>query len=122
MTPDKLKQSIVDIIKDQQAPLTYERMFPEYQEWVDALLYLFNSEITRKSEELLDELQTLVMTEQSMYMEPKFKMPGFRPDFTDGVSQGHNNANAKIGQFIHQKRIELAKRASLPPKPERSEV
>ena len=92
MTPDKLKQSIVDIIKDQQAPLTYERMFPEYQEWVDALLYLFNSELTRKSEELLDDI-----------LNDKFF------EMCEGCS-------------CDAREIIEAKRASLPPKPERSEV
>lgn len=64
---DELVQKIVNIVKDQIAPLTYDHMFPEHQGEVDALLRLIEAEATRRVEEERQRWVDASMRRLAMY-------------------------------------------------------
>jgi hypothetical protein len=62
---------------------------------------LIEAEAIRREQALLDELLQFTAHEQSTYLNPRIIGD---PDFSDGVSQGKNQAYGKLSQFIATKR------------------
>jgi hypothetical protein len=61
------------------------------------LAQVIEAEASRREQALLDDLVQMVMSEQSTYMNPRIFG---EPDFTDGVSQGKNQAYGRLLQHI----------------------
>jgi len=68
---------------------------------------LIQSEITKAQEQLLQDIHLFIMQEASTYMNSKMSIKGFEKDYTDGISDGKNNAYIRLAQWLETKRKEL---------------